>query len=133
MTKNENVQGASKPGSVSEYIDAFPAHQRSRLTELRKVLKDLLPEANEELKWGNPAITAKDGMILVIYAGYRQHMNLVATPGTRQALEKELAGYKTGKGSVQLSYEEALPVSLIKKIVDYRAREYYEQDVKWKS
>lgn len=58
-------------------------------------------------------------------------MNLVATPSTRQALEEELSDYETGKGSVKLSYDKPLPVSLIKKIVHYRAEEYRKHGVKW--
>ncbi len=119
-----------KPKSVDEYIENFPQDQKEKLIELRKIIKTTLPDTKEALKWGDPAVLDKDGMILVIYGGYKQHMNLVATPSTKQALENELSDYKTGKGSVQLHYDKPLPVTLIKKILLYRAKEYREQGVK---
>ncbi len=120
-----------KPNNVDEYIESFQGDQRAKLIELRKIIKTTLPDTKEALKWGEPAVLEKDGMILVIYGGYKQHMNLVATPSTKQALENELSDYKTGKGSVQLHYDKPLTVTLIKKIVLYRAKEYREHGVKW--
>jgi len=120
-----------KPTTVNEYINSFPDNQKARLTELHEIIKSVLPGTNEAIKWGNPAITDKDGMILVVFAGYKQHINLVVTPSTKQALESELANYKTGKGSVQFSYEHPLPTELIKKMVAYRAKEYRENGVRW--
>ncbi len=120
-----------KPKSVDEFIEGFPSNQKAKLIELRKIIKTTLPDTDEALKWGEPAILDKDGMILVIYGGYKQHMNIVATPSTKQALESELLNYKTGKGSILLHYDKPLPVALIKKIVLYRAKEYRENGVKW--
>jgi uncharacterized protein YdhG (YjbR/CyaY superfamily) len=120
-----------KPKTVDEYIDNFPDDQKAKLSELRKIIKSVLPDTHEELKWNNPAIIDTDGMILVVFAGYKQHMNLVATPSIRQALQSELTDYTTGKGSVQLAYDKPLPANLIEKIVSYRAKEYRENGVKW--
>lgn len=120
-----------KPKTVEGYLEGFPEDQKTKLIELRKVIKSALPESQETLKWGNPAIVDKDGMILVIFAGYKQHMNVVFTPSTKQAFEDKLTKYKTGKGSVQLAYDKQLPAELIKKMVLYRANEYREQRVKW--
>ncbi len=120
-----------KPQSVDEYIDSFTGEQKARLLELRNILRATLPDTAETLKWGNPAIIDKDGMILLIFAGYKQHINLIVTPSTKRALVDELAAYKTGKGSVQLVYDKPLPVELIEKIALYRVHEYHEQGVKW--
>lgn len=60
-----------KPASVNEYIDNFPEDTRAKLAELRGIIKEVLPETQEVLKWGNPAILDKDGMILAIFAGYK--------------------------------------------------------------
>ncbi len=70
-------------------------------------------------------------MILVVMSGHKQHMNLVGTPSTKAAFEKELAGYETGKGSIKLPYDKQLPTELIKAFVLYRANEYRKNGVKW--
>lgn len=121
-----------KPQTVDDYIDSFPENQKAKLAELRQIIRSVLPDTHEELKWGAPATVENDGMILVIFSGHKHHMNLVATPSTKQAFEKELAGYETGKGSVKLLYDRPLPAKLIEKIVIYRAKEYRDSGIKWK-
>ncbi len=121
-----------KPKTVDEYLETFPDNQKVKIVELRELVRSVLPETNELLKWGAPAAVENDGMILVVFSGHKQHMNFVVTPSTKQAFEKELSDYTTGKGSVQLSYDKPLPAELLKKMLIYRAKEYRENHVNWK-
>jgi len=120
-----------KPKTVDEYLNNFSGEQKTKLNELRNSIREVLPDSDEALKWGSPAFLDKDGMILLIFSGHKQHMNVVVTPSTKEALQKELANYETGKGSVKLSYDEPLPIALIKMVVSYRADEYRNGGVKW--
>ena len=120
-----------KPTTVDDYIESFPEAQRAKLTELRTTLLAALPGTSEALKWGSPAILDADGMILLIFAGYKHHINLVATPSTKEALADALTEFKTGKGSIQLAYDEPLPVELVRTVALHRAEEYRERGVKW--
>ena len=120
-----------KPKTVDEYLDGFTSEQKAQLTKLRQIIRETLPDTDEALKWGAPATLDKDGMILIVFSGHKQHMNIVGTPSTKDALEKDLIGYETGKGSVKLAYDKPLPESLIKKMVKYRADEYRKHGVKW--
>lgn len=121
-----------KPKTVDEYIDSFSGEQKAKLIELRKIIREVLPDTTEALKWGAPATLDKDGMILLVFSGHKQHMNLVGTSSTKEALRKELSEFETGKGSVKLLYDKPLPVVLIKKMALYRAEEYRKYGVKWK-
>ena len=121
-----------KPNTVDEYINSFPDEQKSKLVELRKIVRETLPDTHEELKWGAPAMVEKGGMILVVFSGHKQHMNFVATPSTKEAFKSELTDYVTGKGSVQLEYDKPLPKELIQKMATYRQKEYRDGGVNWK-
>lgn len=121
-----------KPKTVNEYLQSFPENQKSKLIELHELIRSVLSDTDEMLKWGAPAAVEKDGMILVVFSGHKQHMNFVVTPSTKQAFDNELSEYVTGKGSVQLSYEKPLPVDLLKRMLAYRAKEYREEKVNWK-
>lgn len=121
-----------KPKTVDEYLDSFSGEQKAKLVELRNIIRETLPDTDETLKWGAPATLDKDGMILLVFSGHKQHINLVSTPSTKEALEKELTEYETGKGSIKLSYDKPLPAALIKKVAQYRAEEYRAHGVKWK-
>jgi uncharacterized protein YdhG (YjbR/CyaY superfamily) len=120
-----------KPKTVDEYINTFPEDQKTKLAEIREIIRTALPDTSEALKWGAPAAIATDGMILVVFSGHKDHMNLVGTPSTREAFQDELADYETGKGSVKLPYDKPLPAALIEKFVLYRAHEYRENGIKW--
>ncbi len=120
-----------KPKTVDEYIDNFPDDQKAKLSEIRKIIRTALPDTTEALKWGAPATLDKDDMILIVFSGHKNHMNLVGTPSTREALQAELLDYETGKGSVKIPYDKPLPTKLIEKFVLYRAKEYRENGVKW--
>ena len=45
--------------------------------------------------------------------------------------KKELAKYKTGKGSIQFLHDKRLPKALIRKIAALRIIELREKDVRW--
>lgn len=122
----------SSAKNIDDYIQSKPVEAQTKLNEIRVIIGQVFPAGIETLKWGEPAILDADGMILIIFAAYTQHMNLVTTPSVIQSLEDELTGFKTGKGSVQFIYEKPLPTKLIEKIVRSRVQEYREQGIKWK-
>lgn len=121
-----------KPTTVDEYISNFPDQQKAKLVEIRNIIRSVLPDTDEMLKWGAPATVEKDGMILIVFSGHKNHINIVGTPSTKAAFEKELADYETAKGSFKLYYDKPIPAELIKKFVTYRAKEYRENKVNWK-
>jgi uncharacterized protein YdhG (YjbR/CyaY superfamily) len=43
----------------------------------------------------------------------------------------ELAGYKTGKDTVQFPYDKPLPQSLIRKLAAFRLKQVKENDARW--
>jgi uncharacterized protein YdhG (YjbR/CyaY superfamily) len=53
------------------------------------------------------------------------------TPSAMKPFKKDLADYKTGKGSIQFLYDKPLPKALIRKIAVQRVRELREKDARW--
>ena len=117
-----------KADTVSGYIAAAPPEARKHLRALRALLAKVAPKATEAIKWGVPVFEEK--RILFAFAAYRTHLNL-PTPSAMKPFGKELAGFRTGKGSIQLPYERPLPTALIRRIAAQRARELRENDAKW--
>ena len=105
-----------------QYIAGFPAAVKKRLEEIRKTIRDNAPDAVEGISYGMPGFKYL-GKPLVYFAGYENHIGFYATPTGHEAFKKDLAGYKTGKGSVQFPLTEPLPLALIKKIVRFRVKE----------
>lgn len=119
----------ARPKTVAEYIAQAPKVGQKKLKEMRSILKKAAPKATEAIKWGAPTFSYK--RILFAYAAYTKHISLMPTPATLRGLKKELAGYTTGKGSVQFSYEKPLPKALILKIAKLRVKQSKEKDIRW--
>lgn len=118
-----------KPKTVDDYIDAAPKQAQVKLHEIRAILKKVVPNANEVLKWGSPVFEEK--RILFAYAAFKSHLSFMPTPSSLAPFKKELATYTTGKGSIQFPYDKPLPKTLIRKIAGHRAKDVRENDARW--
>jgi uncharacterized protein YdhG (YjbR/CyaY superfamily) len=107
--------------SIDEYIATFPVNTQKKLKELRKIIKERVPEAQEKISYQMPAFYLNGN--LVYFAGYSKHIGLYPAPSGIKTFEKELSKYKHAKGSVQFPLDEPLPIELIKKIVKFRVKE----------
>jgi uncharacterized protein YdhG (YjbR/CyaY superfamily) len=119
----------SKPQTVAEYINAAPEEARKKLREMRACLRNAVRGAEESLKWGMPSYSLT--RILFSFAGYKHHIGFYPTPGAVKAFAKELANFKTAKGSIQFPLDKPLPLPLIRKIAAFRIRELNEKNAKW--
>jgi uncharacterized protein YdhG (YjbR/CyaY superfamily) len=119
----------SKPTTVTEYINAAPKETQKKLREMRTILKKVVPNATEAVKWGYPVFEEK--RILFAYAAFKTHLNFMPTRSTLKQFEKELAKYTTGKDTIQFPYDKPLPKTLIRKIAAYRAKDVRENDARW--
>ena len=118
-----------KATTVTEYINAAPNEAQPMLRELRKLLKEVAPKAKEGLKWGSPVLEEK--RILFAYTAFKSHINFMPTHSSLAPFKEELAGYKTGKDTIQFPYDKPLPKALIKKIAAYRVKDVRENDALW--
>lgn len=111
--------------SVDEYINSYPKDVQDKLSSLRKTIKHAAPKAGEIISYGMPAYTLNG--ILVYFGGFKDHLSLFPTGSGVEAFKKELADYKTSKGTIQFSLDQKLPLPLITKIVKFRVKENTEK------
>ena len=112
--------------NVDEYIMAFPGKVQRLLKQMRKTIKSAAPNSEESLSYKMPAYKYF-GRPLVYFAGYENHIGFYATPTGNIIFKKELAVYKTGKGSIQFPVDKPLPLALVNKIVKFRLMENEEK------
>lgn len=112
--------------SVDEYIARFQSEVQENLERLRAIVRELAPDAVEELAYGLPGYKL-NGKPLVYFGGYAKHIGLYATPSGHDAFKDDLAKYKQGKGSVQFPLKDPLPFPLIERIVRFRVDEVRDQ------
>lgn len=107
--------------TVEEYLSASPKTVRDHLEDLRKTIQQTAPQAEEVISYNMPAF--KWNGMLVWYAAFQKHMGFYPKASAIRAFKEELRGYKTSKGTIQLSFEKAVPAALVKKIVRFRMKE----------
>lgn len=106
---------------IDQYIARFPLDVRFKLSQIRKLIRSLAPEAIEVMKYGIPTFTL--GKNLVHFAGYKNHIGFYPTPSVIKAFESVLHEYKQSKGTVQFPVEDPLPLDLIEEMVLFRINE----------
>lgn len=111
----------SPPASVDEYIASFPEDVREKLTELRAIIRSVIPEAKECFSYGIPTYDINGHV--VHFAGYKGHVGLYPTSSGIANFADELAAYQCSKGTVRFPLDKPLPKTLIVKIVKFRKAE----------
>jgi uncharacterized protein YdhG (YjbR/CyaY superfamily) len=108
---------------VDAYLAAVPADQRAVLEQLRRTIRDTVPDAIEAISYQMPAFRM-GGKFLVSYAAFRDHCSLFPlSGGVLDELGDAVAPYRAGKGTLRFTVDRPIPASLVKKIVRIRVRE----------
>jgi uncharacterized protein YdhG (YjbR/CyaY superfamily) len=110
--------------TVKDYLDGFPRSQRVVLARVRGAIRNALPGAEEAISYGIPAFKLH-GRIVVYFAGWKEHYSLYPLNKRMEAaFATELARHEiSGRGTVRFSFEDAVPVRLIQRLVKFRAKE----------
>jgi uncharacterized protein YdhG (YjbR/CyaY superfamily) len=114
------------PKTADEYIAGFPNDIQLILNQIRAIILQNAPEAEESISYGMPAYKLK-GKVLVYFAGFKNHIGFYATPSGHTEFARELSRYKQGKGSVQFPLNQPIPYELIAQIVEFRVFENLEK------
>lgn len=106
---------------ADSYIANQPENIRPILQQLRQIIKEIVPKAEEVISYQMPAF--KQNGMLVWYAGYKNHIGFYPSSTPIVFFKDELKAYKTSKGAIQLPLDKPLPVELITKIVKFKIEE----------
>lgn len=107
--------------SIDEYISSFPDDVQEKLAELREIIREQAPVAQEKLSYQMPAFFLNGP--LVYFAAYAKHIGFYPTSSGISAFKSKITKYKNSKGAVQFPIEEPLPTGLIKQMVRFRVTE----------
>lgn len=108
--------------TINEYISMYPKEVQVILKEIKKIVNELVPKAEETISYGIPTFRL-NGYNLVHFAAYKHHIGFYPTSSGISVFKEELKEYETSKGTVQFSLDKPIPYALIKKIVKYRIKE----------
>lgn len=106
------------PKTIDEYISAFPKAIQIRLEELRTYLHQEAPGSTENISHRIPNFSLNGN--LVSFDAYPSHIGFYPGSKAIQVFKQEINAFKHSKIAVQFPMNQALPLELIKKIIDYK-------------
>jgi uncharacterized protein YdhG (YjbR/CyaY superfamily) len=111
--------------TIDEYISKFPKNIQEILLELRQIISEAAPKAEETISYQIP--TFKLNGNLVHFAAYKNHIGFYPTPSGIENFKEELSSYEFAKGSIKFPINKPIPFSLVRKIVEFRVKENLEK------
>jgi len=114
------------PHTVDDYIAGFPFEIQSVLQQIRAIIREAVPDAEEGISYQMPTYRLHGN--LVHFAAFKQHIGFYPTPTGVDAFQNELAPYKHAKGSIRFPFDQPIPYDLIRKIVLFREKENLEKE-----
>lgn len=109
--------------TVGEYMKSVPLSIRGEAKRLWALLRELVPEGEEAIRYGMPTIRVHDKNLLH-FAVQKHHYGFYPAPSGVKQFEQEIAKhYQYSKGAIQFPIGEPLPIALITKIVRFRLKE----------
>ena len=101
--------------TLQEYLDNLPPAQRAQYERIKKIVMELVPEAEETLSYAIPTFKYK-GKYLIYFSGAKNHMSVYPTVGNVQPTPGT-------KGTFQFTAENPVPESVVTEIVLTRQAE----------
>ena len=114
--------------TVDAYIAAAPAAVRPKLRQLRRIIKETVPEAAEYISYRMPYYSFHGR--LIYFAVQRTHIGMYMLGRAQQKYRGELAPYLSGASTARFPLDRPLPVTLIRRMVKERRAENLERAAK---
>lgn len=107
---------------IDDYIAAAPAVSQPILEEIRKRIRERVPEARETIGYGMPAFRL--GRIFIYFAAFQKHIGIYPPVTQDQELIAALGPFRNDKGNLRFPLQRPLPYELIGRVAAALAREH---------
>lgn len=119
----------TKPKDVDSYIANAPSKARPTLEKLREIIKSTVPEAGEGISYNVPFY--KFHGVHVGFSAFKNHATFgigadVLQNKNREEIEEK--GYKTGKETIQIRYDQKVPSDTIKQLLKEKVNKAQKND-----
>lgn len=104
---------------IHTYLNNLEPPQLAAYERIKNIVKQRAPEAEETISYGIPTFKYKD-KYLIYFGAFKNHMSIF--PGAPLKAQKELEGFKLGKGTIQFTVDKPVPEPVIAAIVEQRLK-----------
>ena len=108
---------------MDDYLADVTEPDRAALERIRRVVKELVPQAEEGKSYGMPALKYNKRP-LVGFVAAKKHLSLFPfSPAVIDALTDRLDGFELSKGTIRFTAEHQLPDEVLRDVVMLRLDE----------
>ena len=109
--------------TIEDYLAALSSDKRTALERIRKAIRAVLPDGEECISYGIPAVRFK-GKVVAGFGATATHCAFYPfSSSTIAALQDDLREYDTSKGAIRFPPERPLSAVLVRKLVKTRIAE----------
>jgi uncharacterized protein YdhG (YjbR/CyaY superfamily) len=113
---------------IHEYLDRLDEPKRSTLSQLRRDILAVVPDAEECISYAVPGFKVA-GKTVAGFAAFKNHLSYLPHSGrVFPELAKELAGYEKSTGALRFPVDKPLPAELVEKLIAVRLRQAFPLD-----
>ena len=108
---------------IDHYLSTITAGQRAEFERIRELVHATVPDVEERISYGVPFY--KHHGELAGFAAYTSHVSFGFGSDVLEAEDRaalEAAGYKLGKGTMQIRFDQDVPAPEIRQILEAKAR-----------
>ena len=110
---------------IDSYLDGLDQPKRATLERLRQTILQILPDAEQGISYGVPAVRV-GGKVIAGFAAFKHHLSYLPHSGSVfPQLGDELRGYPTSTGALRFGIQEGLPAPLVRKLIEVRLRQAF--------
>jgi uncharacterized protein YdhG (YjbR/CyaY superfamily) len=108
---------------IDDYLATITGDNRAALDQLRKMIRSIVPRAEECISYGMPAFRL-DGRVIAGFQATAKGCSYYPFSGTTlQTLAGHLQGYGKTKSALHFRPDKPLPASLVRKLIKARIAE----------
>jgi uncharacterized protein YdhG (YjbR/CyaY superfamily) len=108
--------------SIDDYIAAQVPAVQPILQNIRAIVREAAPDANEAISYRIPAFIMR-GRALFYFAAFKKHIGIYPPVSGDAALLEALAPYRGPKGNLSFPLAEAMPYELIRRVARQRVQD----------
>jgi uncharacterized protein YdhG (YjbR/CyaY superfamily) len=112
---------------IDEYLDGLDQPKRSTLSQLRRDILAVVPDAEQCISYAVPGFKVA-GKTIAGFAAFKNHLSYLPHSGSVfPQLGEELAGYQKSSGALRFPVDEPLPPELVEKLIAVRLGQAFPQ------
>lgn len=100
---------------VESYIVRFDPQVQQRLLDIRSIVFEHLPHAEERIYYGIPTITT-DGKDILFYVAYKNHISLIIGYDLTDFLKSHYPQYQYTRATIKFPHADAFPHDMVGEI-----------------